>query len=73
MVRIAGGLEIRGVTGVALRRHRLELAGRSSLMAGVAIHGRVRAGQWKTIIVLLHLPYGYLPSPNGMALLAVCS
>ena len=73
MVRIAGGLEIRGVTGVALRRHRLELAGRSSFMAGVAIHGRVRAGQRKAIIVLLHLPYGYLPPPNGMAPLAVCS
>ena len=73
MIRIAGGLEIRGVTGVALRRHGLKLAGRSSLMAGVAIHGRVRAGQRKTIIVLLHLPYGDLPSPNGVALLAICS
>jgi hypothetical protein len=42
-------------------------------MAGVAIHGRVRAGQRKAIIVLLQLPYGHLPSPDGMALLAVCS
>ena len=73
MVRIAGRLEIRIVTGVALRRHRLELAGRSSLMTGIAIHGRVRAGQRKAIIVLLLLPYGYLPPPNGMALLAVGS
>ena len=73
VLRIVGRLEIRGVTGVALRRHGLELAGRSSLMAAVAIHGRVRAGQRKAIIVLLHLPYGYLPSPNGVALLAIRS
>lgn len=53
---MAGRLEIRGVTGVALGRQRLELAGRRSLMAGVAIHGRVCAGQREAIVVLLHLP-----------------
>jgi hypothetical protein len=42
-------------------------------MTGVAIHGRVRARQRKAIIVLLHLPYGDLPSSNGVALLAICA
>lgn len=73
MVRIAGGLEIRGVTGVAVCRHRLELTDRGSLVAGVAIHRRMCASQGKAIIVLLHLPNGNLPSANSMALLAVCA
>ena len=33
----------------------------------------MRAGQWKTTVVLLHLLYGNLPSPNRVALLAVGS
>lgn len=73
VVGIAGGLEIRGVTGVAVGGHRLKTAGGSSLVARIAIHRRVRAGQGKAIVVLLHFPNGNLPSANGMALLAVCS
>ena len=67
-----GRFEIRGVAGIALRGHRLELAGRPSLVAEIAVHRSMRSSQRKAVIVLLHLPNGNLPSANGMALLAVC-
>lgn len=73
MVWIAGGLEIRRVAGVAVRRHRLKPAGRSSFVAGIAIHCCMCASQRKAIVVLLHVPNGNLPSENGMTLLTVCS
>ena len=61
------------MTGVAVCRHRLELAGRATLVAGVAIYRGVGAHQGKAVIVLLYLASGDLPSANRVALLAVCS
>ena len=45
------------MTGDAIRRHRLELAGRASLVAGTAIYRCMCAHQWKPIVVLLQLPH----------------
>ena len=73
MVGIAGRLKVRGVTGVAIRRHRLEAADGAPLVACIAIHSRVCARQRKTIVVLLQLLNRNLPSANGMALLAISS
>jgi len=73
VVRSGCSFKVRRVTGVAVCRHRLELAGGASLVTGVAIYGGVRAHQRKTIVVLLYLASGDLPSANGVALLAVCS
>jgi hypothetical protein len=56
---------------VALRRHCDELAVGRAFMAGIAVHGRVRSGQRKAIVVLLDLLDRDLPSADGMALLAV--
>ncbi len=61
------------MTGVALRRHRLELAAGCALVAGIAIDGRVGSGQREAVIVLLHLLDGNLPSADGVALLAIGS
>lgn len=73
MVGIAGGLEILGVAGIALRRHRLEVAGSRPLMAGIAVDGRMSTSQWKAIIVLLDLRHRHLPAQHRMTLLAVGS
>lgn len=51
-----GCLEISHVAGRASRRHRLELAGGSTLVAGIAVDNCVRSGQGKAVIVLLDLP-----------------
>jgi len=56
VVRTLGRLEIGGVAGRASRGHRLELAGGSTLVAGVAVDNCVRPGQGKAVIVLLNLP-----------------
>jgi len=73
MTGIAGRFEIGCVTGVALRRHRLEPAGCSAFMTGVTIHAGMGAGQRKAIVMLLHLAHVNPPSANGMALLTVGS
>jgi len=73
MVWIVGRLEIGRVAGVALSRHRLELAARGPLVAGIAINSRVCSRQGEAIGVLLHLLHRYLPSANCVALFAVCS
>jgi hypothetical protein len=41
------------VAGIAVRGESLELSRSKSLVAGVAFDGRVRADQWKAILVLL--------------------
>ena len=51
-----GCLEISHVAGRASRRHRLELAGGRTLVAGIAVYNRVRSRQRKAVIVLLDLP-----------------
>jgi hypothetical protein len=55
VVGVPGRLEIVEVTRGAGRGHRLKVAGRSTFMAGIAIHRSVRTGQRKSIIVLLYL------------------
>jgi len=56
VVRTFGRLEISHVAGRASRGHRLELAGGSTLVAGIAIDNCVRSDQRKAVIVLLDLP-----------------
>ena len=55
VVRIDRPFEIRSVTRIALSRHRLELAAGRSFVTGIAVHSRVRSGERKAIVVLLHL------------------
>lgn len=57
VVGIARALEIFGVAGIALRRHGLELACGSALVAGIAVDGGMSSRQRKAIIVLLNLLY----------------
>lgn len=71
MIRIARALVIRCMAGIAIRRHGLELAGRSALMAGIAIDRGVRPGQRKAIVMLLHLLDRNRPSPHRVALFAI--
>ena len=73
VVWIGGFCEIRSVTGIALCRHRLELAVGGALVAGIAIDGRVRSGQREAVIVLLDLLDRNLPTADGMALFAIRS
>lgn len=61
------------MTGVALRRHRLELATRCTLVAGIAIYGCMRAGEGEAVVMLLHLLYGNLPSAHRVTLFAIRS
>jgi len=72
MVGIGGPSEVRRVAGIALRGHRLKLAVRHSLVAGIAVHGRVRAGQREPVVMLLDLLDGNLPATDRVALLAIC-
>lgn len=73
MVRIAGRFEIADVAGVALRRHRLELAARRSFVAGVTIQRCVRSSQREAVVMLLHLLHRDLPPTNGVTPFAVRS
>src|SRR6202140_4131158 len=59
------------MAGIAIRRQGLELAGRSPLMAGIAIDRGVRPGEWKAIVMLLHLLNRNHPSPHRVALFAI--
>jgi len=72
VIGICGFLEIRLVAGITLRRHRRELAGGRAFVARIAVHGRVRSGEWEAIVVFLHLLHRDLPSPDCVALFAVC-
>jgi len=71
VVRIGGLLEVGCMARVTLRRHCDELAVGHAFMAGIAVHGRVRSGQRKAIVVLLDLLDRDLPSADCVALLAV--
>jgi len=73
VIRIRAALEIRGVTGIALRRHRLKFTLGRAFVAGVACDGRVGSRQRKAVIVLLNLLHRDLPSADGVALLAIRS
>ena len=73
VVRIGALLEICGVTGQTLCRHRLKLTLGRAFVAGVACDGRVGSGQRKAVIVLLDLLHRNLPSADRVALLAIGS
>lgn len=55
VIGVGGRVEVRRVTRKALGRHRLKLAVGGSLVAGIAVDGRVSAGQRKAVVVLLDL------------------
>src|SRR6516164_8862462 len=68
VARIVGGGEVRLVAGVARRRHRLEVAGRPILVAGVAVDRSVSAGQRESVVMLLHILDRDLPSAHRVTL-----
>ena len=71
MVRVGCTLEVRGVAGIAIGRHRLKLAGGRAFVAGIAVHRRMCPGQRKAIVMLLHLLDRNRPSPHCVALLTI--
>src|ERR1700726_4930896 len=71
VVRAAGCLEIRCVTGKASRGHGLKLAGGRPLVAGIAVYRRVRPDEGKAVHMLLNLLDGDLPAANRVAPFAV--
>ncbi len=71
VIGIRSSREIRLVAGVALRRHRLELAVGAALVTGVAVDGSMRSGEREPIIVLLNVFVRDLPSAHSVALFAI--
>ena len=71
VIRVLSSGKVRQVAGVARGRHRLEAAVGATLVAGLAVDGSVGAGQREAIVVLLNVLDPDLPSPHGVALLAV--
>jgi len=71
MIRVERTLEVGRMARIAHRGHRLELAIRRVLVAGIAIYGGVRTGQREAVIVLLNLLDRYSPSAHRVALLAI--
>ena len=71
VVRVRGCQVVLRVAGIALGRHGLEAAIGGSLVAGIAVEGCVSPGQRESIVVLLNLLDRDLPSPYGVALLAI--
>jgi len=55
----------------ACRRESFKLSNRRALVAGIALHGGVRAQEWKAVLVILDLLDGNLPAQHGMALRAI--
>jgi hypothetical protein len=73
VVRVAGPLEICGVTGETLDRQRFKFTLGGAFVAGVAGDGRVGSCQRKAVIMLLDLLHRNLPSADGVALFAIRS
>ena len=71
VVRVRASRKVRQVAGGACGRHRLECAGGAVFVASIAVDGSVGAGQREAIVVLLNVFNRDLPSPHGVALLAV--
>ena len=71
VVRIGGRQVVGGMAGVAIRRHRLELACGGALVTGIAIHRRMCSGKREAVVVLSNLRDRDLPSAYRMTLLAV--
>ena len=61
------------MAGNAGRWKALELADCGALVALFAWHGGMRTKKRKTVLVILHLLYGYVPTAHGVALCAVGS
>ena len=59
------------VAGQARSREALELAHSCTLVAGIAIHGRVRSDQREPVHVLIDLLDGNVPATHRMTLLAI--
>ena len=70
VVRVFRRLIFGGVAGIAVRGHGLKFAVGRAFVAAVAVHRGMGTGQRKTVVVLLDLPDGNLPSPDRVALLA---
>lgn len=64
-------LEIAQVTGGTLGRKPLKLTHCGALVALLALHGRVRSEQWKTVFMIFYLLRRNLPAEDGVALRAV--
>ena len=73
VIRIRGAQEVGLMAGVALRRHRLEVAICPTLVTGIAVDGGVRSGEREPIIVVLNLLHCDCPAAHGVALLAIRS
>ncbi len=73
VIRCRGFLEVRLMARIAHRGHDLKLAVGGVLVAGIAIDGRVSAGQGEAIIVLLNLLNRHAPSAYRVALLTICT
>lgn len=73
VARIIRRREVRLVAGKARRRHRLEFAVRPALVASVTVDSGMGSRQREPIVMRFDIFNGDLPSPNRMALFAVCS
>jgi hypothetical protein len=70
---IRGVLPILQVAGIALGREAIKNSGRQLFVALVALDRRVGTQQGETVLVILYLLYGHIPTLNGMALRAIRS
>lgn len=82
MTRLAGGREaqllmvghgiliLHLMAGIAIGGQSLELADGQALVAGIALHRRVRTDQGEAVLVLLDGGQGYAPASDRVALLA---
>jgi len=73
VIGIGGSVVVRFVARETLDRHRLKLALSCCLVAGVAVHRGVRSGEREAVVVILDLLHRHIPSPHGVALLAIGS
>ena len=71
VVGIDGRGEVRLVAGEALRRHGLEPTVGATLVTSIAVDSGVSSGQRETIVVILDVLVGDLPSAHGMTLFAI--
>ena len=71
VVRVRRALELPHVARQAVRGHGLELTVGRVLVAGIAIHGSVSAGQRKAVVMILDLLDGNAPPAYRMALRAI--